>query len=333
MAFNPNAPAKTDNVFTDLDSIRANFNALRNCEAAASQPANAVSGMFWLDISSTPYVMKQRNQANTAWLTLWNMNNLPMLMPASVERGDIFIYGASGVEGKHHGNLNDLLVSGGDGADPSFVSIATLLAGAIGQSFIKTSTGEVGGHAAPAYSANLTLPGGTYGFYPQIKHYGGPNNVKAQIQIGAVSATYVTNIFLEALHDTEDVGMYAIQRYITASGKEHWIFAVVEKATGKIISAYSAPDHPSVNNGGDPGAVPHPFPDYYKGVPEGLEIVLLDLDDTMKIKDRGLSRIVTEIRIDIEKEKAKTKFKPRDMDGKNKLTEKPACYKLGKIRK
>jgi len=327
MAYDPNSPAATHNALTDLDQIRANFTALRNFEAGASEPSNLVAGMIWLDTSGTPYVMKQRNAANSAWLTLWNFTYLPIFITGSAEKGDLAYYDGSNWVRLPHGTAGQMLVTGGHGANPSWGSLG---AATIKQSHLSTTYGEVGGHVATGISANYTLPGGTYGFYPQLKLYGTVSSSRANLLTTANWFSYVTNIYLEALHASEDCGMYALQRYVTASGKEHWLFAVVHKETGKIIHSYSAPDHPSYGNGGNEVVIPHPFPDFIKAIPEGLEIVLLDLEDTMKLKGKFLSDITDEIRIDLSKE---VKFsKPRDMDGKRFLAEKPPFYSVRKIK-
>lgn len=123
------------------------------------------------------------------------------------------------------------------------------------QAKLKTSTGEV----STAAAANLTLPGGEYGFYPQIKAVTG--NVTAQIGISYGPAGYVTNIYLsEAGGGTG----YAQQRYVTSSGEVFWLFLLRDKVSGKILATFAAPDHPCFGNGGDPTLVAHPFPDYKK---------------------------------------------------------------------
>lgn len=124
---------------------------------------------------------------------------------------------------------------------------------------LKTTTGEVTGTGgdfilfrntgnAPgaSYAANivfssnydgagddLTLPGGTYGFYPQFKKSGSTR--------------------------------YAKQRYVTASGLDHWIFLLVNKSAKDVIQTYQAPDHPAYGNGGDFVKIPHPFLNYNSG--------------------------------------------------------------------
>ena len=129
----------------------------------------------------------------------------------------------------------------------------------IAQANLKTSTGEV---SQASSGANNTLPGGTYGFYPQIKNNGSAGHTGMnRISTSLNSATYVTNIFLTPTGaDTE----YAQQRYVTASGEIHWLFILRDYSTGKVISQYSAPDHPCFGNGGKPLLVGHPFPEVFE---------------------------------------------------------------------
>jgi len=129
----------------------------------------------------------------------------------------------------------------------------------IAQANLKTSTGEV---SQSSSGGNNTLPGGTYGFYPQIKNDGSAGHTGGnQISNGLNSASYVTNIYLVPTGaDTE----YAQQRYVTASGEIHWLFILREYATGKVVSQYSAPDHPCFGNGGKPLLVGHPFPEVFE---------------------------------------------------------------------
>lgn len=108
-----------------------------------------------------------------------------------------------------------------------------------------------------------TLPGGQYGFYPQLK--------------------YIT-----------DHQVSIQQRYVTASGPDHWIFLLVAKIDiiigeqliykkGAIIGMYQAPDHPATNNGGDINIVPHPFGSYKESI---HEIVVVDNNILKNIKQK-----------------------------------------------
>jgi len=107
---------------------------------------------------------------------------------------------------------------------------------------------------------------------------------------------------------------YVQQRYVTASGHDHWIFLLVDKETGGISCAYQAPDHPSANQGGATAEdIPQPFCDYDK---EKYEVVVVDNDilDTAKLKvtsNRSLMQVILE---DYEIDNvSKPKYKSREI--------------------
>ena len=129
-------------------------------------------------------------------------------------------------------------------------------------------------------SGNFTLTGGTYGFYPQVKTTGfsSPNNDgEVQIFFGAPSATYATNIYLKADTEGANPTILAQNRYLTASGKDPWLFILWDNVVKEIISASYASDHPSYGQEGDETVIPHPFADYHnRPLPANLEIILID---------------------------------------------------------
>lgn len=145
------------------------------------------------------------------------------------------------------------------------------LSASVGQGELKTSTGEVSTNG----STHLTLPGGSYGFYPQTK-CGAAAHVTAQIAKDyAGSAAYETKIYLTS----DGTGwVYAQQRYVTASGEIFWCFMLRNRESGKIMSAYASPDHPCFGNGGDPVKVSHPFTDFD---PKIYEIIVINPGDEL----------------------------------------------------
>ena len=130
------------------------------------------------------------------------------------------------------------------------------------QSKLKTSMGSVS-HNENNWSKE-TLPGGEYGFYPQLKAGGtGATNGVTLAYPGDVTAALTTS-YATVIHvNPTTVGtIYAQQRYVTASGEVFWIFLLRDKITKKIISAWQAPDHPCMGNGSKPLLVSHPFGSY-----------------------------------------------------------------------
>jgi hypothetical protein len=151
-------------------------------------------------------------------------------------------------------------------------------------SALKTSTGEVS--TSTTGGVDLTLPGGEYGLYPQVKGSG-----SGWINMGwgngsdrAFGASYTTNVCIMVAGGSTG---YAKQRYITASGEDFWILLQTDKETQKIVNIYAAPDHPSYGNGGDFSKLPNTF-DYIK-----YNIILVDKDTTKNLikesKDKNIS--------------------------------------------
>lgn len=178
----------------------------------------------------------------------------------------------------------------------AFSDASSVLDGTITQAKLKTSGGEV----STTLTANLTLPGGDYGFFPKIKVSAGSDTWTYRIATGFTGTSYVTNI---AMVDdgSPDRTAYAYQTYVTSSGEVHWIFILVDKATGKKLSFYSAPDHPSFGNKG----LKHPFPDYKPELHEILvvnpsrsivkEIELLSSNEDYDKPDRGFLETFNEL--------------------------------------
>jgi uncharacterized protein YnzC (UPF0291/DUF896 family) len=172
---------------------------------------------------------------------------------------------------------------------------------------LKTGTSEVS--RSGTYTDN-TITGGSYCFYPQIKMSHSVSQTHNAFICGrddnaaftGWSAAYVTTISLACQTNT----IYAQCRYVTASGKDHWIFLLRDKISGEIVSGSSAPDHVCYGNGGDPEKLPHPFgnPDLDK-----YEIILLDKETTEALKEESritgksiLTLIHEDFKIDTTKE-------------------------------
>jgi hypothetical protein len=142
----------------------------------------------------------------------------------------------------------------------SQVTQAKVAAAAVGQSQLKTSISSV---STTTSMSILTLPGGTYGFYPQIKAdpitgdlvtatIGGYRNT---ITKASWTATYATRIVL----GKDGVGgtLSAQQRYVAACPPyDHgdgrigqFIFVLMDNATGCPDAVYAAPEAPWHLNG------------------------------------------------------------------------------------
>ena len=168
-----------------------------------------------------------------------------------------------------HGGVNSSIMANG-----AVTTTAKLANAIVSQAKLKTSIGSV--NTSSTTGADLTLPGGEYGFYPQIKNEFGGENAYWGTTNGTfhtahtTSDTYLSRIILYTTNALRDA--YAQQRYVTASGEIFWIFILRDKITKKVNAMYQAPDHPCFGNGNDPDKVPHPFPSFD---PMNQEIVVI----------------------------------------------------------
>jgi len=133
----------------------------------------------------------------------------------------------------------------------------------ISQGNLNTSTGEVSftSGSTTQVTSLVTLPGGQFGFFPQIKHtvvasstggWTGPDDA-------IIVSTFLTKILLtiDGNGDSSSKTTTGIQRFISASppyilfGVEvaSFIFARVQKGLGNIKNMYHAPDPPWAHNG------------------------------------------------------------------------------------
>ena len=71
--YNDAVPASTRDALEDLTAIRNNFAALKSCFSGPSSPPNLVAGMWWYD--TTNNILKLRNEANSAWLDVYDFAN------------------------------------------------------------------------------------------------------------------------------------------------------------------------------------------------------------------------------------------------------------------
>jgi len=66
-----NAPTYTNDAEDDIGKMRLMYASLRTAFSGATAPASPVSGQFWYD--TTNHILKIRNEANTAWLEIFDL--------------------------------------------------------------------------------------------------------------------------------------------------------------------------------------------------------------------------------------------------------------------
>ena len=135
---------------------------------------------------------------------------------------------------------------------PKGTGVVNLTAAAIKQANLDTSTATV--TQTGAGSANFTLSGGEYGFYPQVIRSTGSDNGEAQIGLTFTNTAFVTNILLDS---NISGNTSARQRFINASSPYDmgdgeiplFIFLNIENGSGDIIGIYISEAAPWHYNG------------------------------------------------------------------------------------
>lgn len=160
--------------------------------------------------------------------------------------------GASGAPKIQSAAINDNAITAAKIASNA-VGQSEIASGAVHQSELDTSSGTVS--TTSTTGAHLTLPGGQYGFYPQVRETSesGSNFVYAHIADGLSTGTYTTNITLAGGGGLQ---VDARQRYINSSPPidlgdgdiSLFLFAHLD-STGKLISTYAADVPPWLYNG------------------------------------------------------------------------------------
>lgn len=289
-----------------MSQLRENFEALmmllfatgaaRTC---TSNPSNDANGYFYdAGAGWTDDLHNGRTLLILSGTAIGNMYTIDDTVAASNRiacTGDNLY--ADGVRsGDSYIILFDVKVNA-DGHDHDGVNskyIVGVAPSTIVQSMLKSTTGSVNTGA----SANLTLPGGTYGFYPQVTgNLGG--SYDASIAYQTTGTSYATLIYLSGLGSGHTVS--AQQRYVQSSGEIHWVFIQRDKATKAVKAMFEAPDHPCFGNGGDPALVPHPF----HGVDMAKDDILVMTLDPSEIRairkanpDKNLLDVLATIGVD-----------------------------------
>ncbi len=156
----------------------------------------------------------------------------------------------------------------------SFLLAQPIFNASIGQAQLKTADGTVS--VGTNTNANLILPGGAFGFEPQIRVAStgvGADSMAAQkAENWKVSTSFTTSIWLDS--DATGGGgvntAYARQEYVTASPPydlgdgEIPLFVFGLMRGGKIVAMYVAPEPPWAYNG----------PTNIRGIPYGPQQIL-----------------------------------------------------------
>ena len=172
----------------------------------------------------------------------------------------------------------------------------------IDQANLKTTTGSVSSSAAAG--ANLTLPGGSYGFYPQVQVGGSSGDARTGEDF-TFGSGYQTNIFLSNASDGAFATL-AQQRYIQACPPYDlgdgdvalFLFALVN-GNGKVLATYAAEDPPWANNG--PTSI---RPDFRDSLGREWQVLRPQVDLARLRAARGASNELAVLRDELERVKA-----------------------------
>jgi len=252
---------------TDMANIEKNFSALKSAFSGTSQPSNVVPGMWWLDTNT--HRVKIRNETNSAWLEIWNMqNNKPVITNLSNDISLNMMAVSTKDQVAGTASLRTLGPGGQQacpGNDGRLSDARAPTASSVSQSKLKTATGSTSVYIGTANTEGETgvLPGGEYGFRCRVMqnsafNYSGEFKGLNYKSLGT-SYTAAKALFY---NHTELGTYYAQERYVQASGEVHWIFNLRNRKTGIIEKAWQAPDHCCFGNGDDPKTFQHPFGNY-----------------------------------------------------------------------
>lgn len=139
-------------------------------------------------------------------------------------------------------------------------SVVGVADGTISTAKLKTTTGEI--TAANGTAANTALPGGEWGFYPRMKTNDSVNTRpfgSILNESGGIPTSYTTWMYIGNTNGTAGTTAYAQQRYVQSSPPYEpyragdmvplFVFALLDKASGRVLSTYTAPEPPWANNG------------------------------------------------------------------------------------
>ena len=97
-----------------FESLKNDFEALRTCFSGSSAPGNPVAGMWWYD--TTANMLKIRNEANNAWLDVYDFANARAPLALGLARTVVAGTGISVSGNFNSGNVTVGISAGGVGS-------------------------------------------------------------------------------------------------------------------------------------------------------------------------------------------------------------------------
>jgi len=279
---------------TDMQNVENNFAALKSCFSGPTAPPNPAGNMWWAD--TTNNILKLRNEANTAWLNVYDFAN-----QLSYGAKGVSIIAGTGLSGGGELTTDRTLSHGSHSGDVTGTESLILQDSKVTQAKLKTSY-QSQSYDIPAGTIHkFSLTGGQYCFRPTMK--GETVTVSLYDNVG-LTTSYATIVCLKNTEDPFGSGMprygYVKHRYITSSGEVYWIFILRDKITKKTVATSCAPDHPCFSNEhvGNPELIQHPFGEGYD--PNLHEILVVNPSEKQvrEIKERAFltpNRCMTQV--------------------------------------
>jgi hypothetical protein len=277
--YTDNIPAWGNRVDDDVEKMANNFAALKSSFSGPSAPSNPVAGMWWYD--TTAHILKVRNEANNAWLSVWDLaNNKPVIANLSNEITGAMINSslkspAAGVEGLRRLGTGATEACAGNDARLSDARRPTGSA-VVTQSMLKTATAENAvrvsyptGGTGVAITEYISPTGAAYMFggvaFKMVSISGGlPASLSSTFYGGGIFDA--TSYAYSAMHYVRGTGGesgtadgYARWNYVNSSGELSWLFIKRDKVTKQIVAMNLADNHPCFATTCDPEKTPHPF--------------------------------------------------------------------------
>ncbi len=307
---------------TDLENTEKNFEALRTSFSGAAQPANMIAGMFWYD--TTNHILKQRNEANSAWLDIYDLANdrvydsekLAGVAANVYVQNSRQVIAGTGLDGGGTLAANRTINHTAHTGDVTGATALTIGASKISQSMLKTaeevetsSDSTVAPDNCGASGHAVFASAGIYGL--NLQHKYAKTAGDGTISNFSITLNYASNwasstSYQSPMRYTWEATFtvfggtctsYLKRRYVTSSGEYHWIFILRDKTTKFIKRLRSSPDHPCFGDG-NPDRVPHPWVDMYD--PKIHEIIVCPLtinevEVMLKAESKDSERDVAEI--------------------------------------
>lgn len=222
---------------TDMANIENNFAALKSCFSGASAPSNTVAGMWWFD--TTTNILKVRNEANSAWLSVYDFANQRAFIDGSKVMADIILTAGIGLSGGGALNASRTINHAAHTGDVTGSTVLTIGAEKVLKTMIKTGTGNMAGSLTFESRVDITTQDCCYGA-----------NIHTQRAASAVvgnstdTGTYVHRFGIYGNWDGSD--SYDVDYRYNTSSDEPFIYLLQNQKTGKY-------DHVSICDDPPPG--------------------------------------------------------------------------------